>query len=145
MKSSWSLYWILWFKTGNRERQPWLAAWHHFSVASVPFFGSIVGIHHWYTPLYQFQVYNVMIQYLYILQSVHHPKSRQHLSPYNFLFFMWWKLLRSTLLATYSMQYIVLLAIVAMLYIYIHPHTHLFYSWKFVPFDLSLIILVEKS
>ena len=50
------------------------------------------------------------------------------------IFFLWWEILRSTLLETLNLQYRV--------FNYSHHDTHyilrtyLFYNWKFVPFDL---------
>ena len=65
--------------------------------------------YNWHTTLYQLYLCNVIIWYLHRLQKDHHNKSREHLSPHivTEFFFLWCKLLRSTLLAPfkYAIEY----------------------------------------
>ena len=75
----------------------------------------------WHVTLFKFQVYNLMIWYLYTLQNDHN-KSSYHPSPsivrkILFLFFsLWWGLLRFTL-SNFQIYNTVLLTIATILYI----------------------------
>ena len=95
--------------------------------------------YNWHIKLYWFQVYNIMIWYLYPLWNDHHNKSIYHLSPYIvtnyfFLFFFScdenfqdlhsWKLSNMKNSINYSHHAI-----------HYNPVTYLLYNWTFEPFD----------
>ena len=67
------------------------------------------------TILYEFQVYNIMIQYLCTLQSDHHNKSSHPLSP-KLQFFLEMAMFKVCFFSNFQMCNIVLLTIVATLY-----------------------------
>lgn len=59
--------------------------------------------YNWNVTLYLFQLYNLMTQYLYIMQNDHHSKCSQRPSPQLLFFFLWRELLRSTLFSLYCL------------------------------------------
>ena len=70
--------------------------------------------YNWHTTLYWFQVCKIMICYLYTAND-HHDNSSYPLSPkLQEMLFLWWGLLRFTLLGTF--QYTILLTMFSMLY-----------------------------
>lgn len=66
-----------------------------------------------HTISYYFQVYIVVIWYIYMFWNDHHDKSIYHLSPYKIITVLW----------VYSLYYT------------LYSVIYLLYSWKFIPFN----------
>ena len=89
--------------------------------------------YNWHISLYLFQVYHIMIWYLYRLQNDHHSKSRYHPSPSKVTYFF---LLMRTFKIYYLSNFQVCNTIILTIFKYMIHYismTYLFYTWKFVP------------
>ena len=118
------------------------------------FFGNIILLffspslrYNRHITLYKFQIENVMIWYTYMLWNDSHNKVNRPITSYDYnvcvCICVWWKHLRSTLLATFQYMNTVLLTIVTILNIrsteFIHLIMEICTIWLTSPHSCPLL------
>ena len=113
--------------------------WYEVVILVAKLFALVVDFYklrcNWHISLYFFQVYHIMIWYLYTLQNDHHGKSRYHPSPSKVTyFFLLMRTFKIYYLSNFQIRNTIILIVFSYMIHYISM-TYLFYTWKFVPLN----------